>query len=401
MRLYFDTDLRQLISGPGYRQIVNSLTLTRGDSPTLEIQFIRSGTVIDPEPALVWFCLKERNKFDGEYLVLCEEFTKTNEGTEDDPVWVWIGYPNLNTNQLNEVIGYNPPDDTDDKASVTVTGEIGFSRDDKETSSLPINVTVRNDLYRGDESAPEDAESGAATAAALRAEAAAADAEAAQEAAEAARDEAVTAKETAETAATAAAGSATAAGAAKTDAEAAQAAAETSATNAATSETNAGNSATAAAGSATAADSAKADAETAATAATNAANAAIQSAADAADSETAAEAAATLAQASAGQILVEDEDSDAFALDLAHNGKLLRCTAADPVAIEVPAQASAAWDANSQILIQQAGAGQVEVHGDTGVTVTSSTTLKTRTQYSVIILLRTGEDTWTVFGDLE
>ncbi|MDR1284110.1 MAG: hypothetical protein LBK99_25335 [Opitutaceae bacterium] len=180
VRFYFNIDNCLLIPQPGSRQIVNNITLVRGSFPMLEIQFIRR--ITDAEPDFVWFCMKEQGKYDGGYLVLCENFEKINEGTEGDPVWVWRGILNLNTVPLNKMMGYDPPKTANDKASVTVNGEIGFRRDNEESLSLQFNVTVKNSLYHGDTSAPDEAVSGAATAAANRAESAAEAAEAAQSA---------------------------------------------------------------------------------------------------------------------------------------------------------------------------------------------------------------------------
>lgn len=160
--------------------MVSNLAFTRGDHPMLEIQFVQGGKVVNPGPDFVWFCLRIQGEFDGDYLVLCEDFERISDGYDGEAMkYLWTGHPSFNTVQLNKHLGYNTGDTKDDKTKVTVTGEIGFDKDGKETSSLPFSAIVYHDLYHGDTSAPDEAVSGAATAAMLRAEAAAQAAEAA------------------------------------------------------------------------------------------------------------------------------------------------------------------------------------------------------------------------------
>ena len=57
-------------------------------------------------------------------------------------------------------------------------------------------------------------------------------------------------------------------------------------------------------------------------------------------------------------------------------------------------------DIGATITIEQAGAGAVSVVPNAGVTIRSSATTTTRTQYSVIMMTKVAPDTWTVTGDL-
>jgi sarcosine oxidase gamma subunit len=70
----------------------------------------------------------------------------------------------------------------------------------------------------------------------------------------------------------------------------------------------------------------------------------------------------------------------------------------------VPTNASVAYATGAIINVQQIGAGQVTIQGDTGVTLTSTgataTTPKTRAQYSAASIIKTGTDSWTVIGDI-
>ena len=80
--------------------------------------------------------------------------------------------------------------------------------------------------------------------------------------------------------------------------------------------------------------------------------------------------------------------------------KLVTLSNASPITLTVPTNASVPYATGSQIHIQQLGAGQVTVAGDSGVTVTGTGT-KLRAQYSAATLIKTGTDSWTMLGDIE
>ena len=89
-----------------------------------------------------------------------------------------------------------------------------------------------------------------------------------------------------------------------------------------------------------------------------------------------------------------------YTLVLADNGKLVTLSNASAITLTVPTNASVAFATGAIINIQQIGAGQVTVAGDTGVTVTSTPGLKLRAQYSAASIVKTGTDSWTLIGDL-
>ncbi len=90
---------------------------------------------------------------------------------------------------------------------------------------------------------------------------------------------------------------------------------------------------------------------------------------------------------------------------LTDNGRLVTLSNASAITLTVPTNASVAYATGAIINIQQIGAGQVTIQGDTGVTITSTgataTTPKTRAQYSAASIVKTGTDSWTVIGDIE
>lgn len=107
----------------------------------------------------------------------------------------------------------------------------------------------------------------------------------------------------------------------------------------------------------------------------------------------------TAAIAAAAYMAIVTETTTARTLALTDAGKYIACTNSSPVTVTVPPQASVAWVADTEIVIEQSGTGQVTVAAGSGVTINSSMTLKTNTQYSIIALKRTASNTWTLGGD--
>lgn len=68
--------------------------------------------------------------------------------------------------------------------------------------------------------------------------------------------------------------------------------------------------------------------------------------------------------------------------------------------LTVPPNSSVAFPIGTQIPIRQVGAGQTTVVQGSGVTVSTSLTLKLRAQNSSASLIKTGTDTWDLAGDL-
>jgi hypothetical protein len=76
-------------------------------------------------------------------------------------------------------------------------------------------------------------------------------------------------------------------------------------------------------------------------------------------------------------------------------GKWIRCTNAAAITIAVPAQADVAWPDDTEIYIEQAGAGVITLD-DSDVTLNGA--LSSAGQYTALGLKRVAEDVWTVIG---
>lgn len=88
-----------------------------------------------------------------------------------------------------------------------------------------------------------------------------------------------------------------------------------------------------------------------------------------------------------------------YTLVLTDVAKVISMSNAAAITLTVPTNASVAFPTGTQILVYQAGAGQITVSG-AGVTLRSSgSRLKTFGQYAVIGLLKIATDEWVVFGN--
>lgn len=103
-------------------------------------------------------------------------------------------------------------------------------------------------------------------------------------------------------------------------------------------------------------------------------------------------------------ITLNAQTGTTYTLVLTDNGRLVTLDNGSAITVTIPLNSSVAFATGAIVNIQQIGAGQVTVQGASGVTVTStgatSTTPKTRAQYSAISLLKTGTDSWTAIGDI-
>lgn len=69
--------------------------------------------------------------------------------------------------------------------------------------------------------------------------------------------------------------------------------------------------------------------------------------------------------------------------------------------LTVPPNSSVAFPTGTQIAVYQIAAGQTTIAAGSGVTIsTAAATLKLRTQYSGVTLVKTGTNTWLLIGDL-
>lgn len=98
---------------------------------------------------------------------------------------------------------------------------------------------------------------------------------------------------------------------------------------------------------------------------------------------------------------VNNQTGTGYVLTLSDDNTVVRCANTDPVTVTVPTEASVAFPVGSIVQIRQVDVGQVTLDPETGVTLGTPETLKTRKQGSTIGLMKVGTDEWDVTGDME
>lgn len=90
-----------------------------------------------------------------------------------------------------------------------------------------------------------------------------------------------------------------------------------------------------------------------------------------------------------------------YTLVLGDAGNYRRLDDATSVAVTVPTNASVAFDIGTQIILEQAGTGSIEITGASGVTIYSpDSLLSTASRYSSVVLTKVETNGWTLAGDL-
>ena len=91
-----------------------------------------------------------------------------------------------------------------------------------------------------------------------------------------------------------------------------------------------------------------------------------------------------------------------YTLALTDVAKVVTLNNAASITLTVPLNSSVAFPIGTQILLYQAGAGNVTISPAGGVTVRSDgAKLKLNAQYAVAGLLKLGTDEWVAFGNLK
>lgn len=117
--------------------------------------------------------------------------------------------------------------------------------------------------------------------------------------------------------------------------------------------------------------------------------------ADSAIQQAALDSAITTAQ----QIAINAQTGTTYTLALTDASKAVECSNAAAITLTVPPNTSAAIPVGSVVEVTQLGAGQITVAPGSGVTLQQAGGLKTRAQYSVLVLRKRSTDTWLVAGD--
>jgi hypothetical protein len=143
MRVYVNLDSREFVVSPVLLQRVSTLSFTRRDVVPVEVQFVRSGAVVELAAGATG-AMGLKKTFAGSFLANDAGFTKTGTGSTT----VYQFDLNLNTTNLNAEF----PLDTEE--SITAKVEIEWTESGTTSSTLPTSAIVYNDVIRGGEGVP-------------------------------------------------------------------------------------------------------------------------------------------------------------------------------------------------------------------------------------------------------
>lgn len=100
-------------------------------------------------------------------------------------------------------------------------------------------------------------------------------------------------------------------------------------------------------------------------------------------------------------VQINSQTGTTYTLALADRSKLVSLSNAASITLTVPTNATVALAVGTQILLYQAGAGQVTISAAGGVTIRSNgSKLKLTGQYAVAGLMKIANDEWVAFGNL-
>jgi hypothetical protein len=102
--------------------------------------------------------------------------------------------------------------------------------------------------------------------------------------------------------------------------------------------------------------------------------------------------------AAAAPFALVTDATTARTLALTDAKKYIRCTSSSSVSVTVPPQASVAWLADTEIVIERAGTGSLTIVAGAGVTLVTPRTLVAGVRYSAVTLKRIASDSWVVGG---
>lgn len=93
------------------------------------------------------------------------------------------------------------------------------------------------------------------------------------------------------------------------------------------------------------------------------------------------------------------ESSTAKTLSGADVGKYIRCTNNSAVVITIAPNSEVSLPIGAEVIIEQAGEGEVSLSAGTGVTINPSTGLFTLARYACITLKKVATDEWIIGGE--
>lgn len=101
-----------------------------------------------------------------------------------------------------------------------------------------------------------------------------------------------------------------------------------------------------------------------------------------------------------GNVIVNAQTGTTYTLVASDTAKVISLSNAASITLTIPTNSSTAFPTGTQVILYQAGAGQVTV-GGAGVTIRSQgSRLKLAGQYAVATLIKIGTDEWILAGNV-
>jgi hypothetical protein len=99
--------------------------------------------------------------------------------------------------------------------------------------------------------------------------------------------------------------------------------------------------------------------------------------------------------------VINAQTGTSYTLVLTDVAKIVTLDNSSAITLTVPPESSVAWPTGTTIVLVALGTGTVTVTAGAGVTINSaSSAVDIGARYGVVTLLKTGTDTWLLFGNL-
>lgn len=144
MRVYINLDSNEFVVSPVLTQRVSTLFFVRRDTVPVEVQFVRSGAVVELGAGATG-AIGLKKTYTGNFLASDSAWTKSGTGTST----IYQFDLNLNTSNLDAEFA---PDATTDSINCKI--EVSWTVGGTTSTTLPTTATIYNDVIRGGEGVP-------------------------------------------------------------------------------------------------------------------------------------------------------------------------------------------------------------------------------------------------------
>jgi hypothetical protein len=150
MRIYVDLDSEKCVTAPGISQEVTTLSFKRSAQAKVEVQFCRSGLVVElASTATGVFEFKETGKYDQAPVTGALAWVKTGSGSAAVYTFLFSFIPAL------DALFFVDGNETNDVAELPLMAELQWSVDGNVAKTPTLAATIFNDVVRDGDVVPE------------------------------------------------------------------------------------------------------------------------------------------------------------------------------------------------------------------------------------------------------